>query len=25
LLVGGVALYVILRLRGRQADVDAAG
>ena len=25
LLVGGVILYVVLRLRGRQADVDAAG
>jgi Na+/H+ antiporter NhaC len=24
LLVGGLALYVVLRLRGRQADVDAA-
>ena len=25
LLVGGVILYLVLRLRGRQADVDAAG
>jgi Na+/H+ antiporter NhaC len=25
LLIGGVILYVVLRLRGRQADVDAAG
>jgi Na+/H+ antiporter NhaC len=25
LLVGGVVLYVVLRLRGRQADVEAAG
>ena len=25
LLVGGVVLYVVLRLRGRQADADAAG